>query len=67
MSGWIPCDKFQPDRDGTYLVTTANGKIRFDKFVDGVWCLCIPRARTGGRYRPHRAWMYLPRPYEVER
>lgn len=61
---WIPCDRFMPDRDGVYLVTTANGKIRMDRFVDGAWGLCLARPNGNkGRYRPHKAWMYLPKPY----
>lgn len=61
---WIPCDKFLPERNGTYLVTTANGKIRMDRFVDGAWGLCLARPKSDkGRYRPHLAWMYLPKPY----
>lgn len=32
---WIPCDKLQPDKDGTYLVTTANGKVRLDRYSYG--------------------------------
>lgn len=61
---WIPCDRFLPDRDGTYLVTTANGKIRLDRFVDGAWGLCLPRPKNNkGRYRPHKAWAYLPKAY----
>lgn len=60
---WIPCDKFTPDRDGTYLVTTVNGAIRIDRFVDGEWGLCMARHNNRGRYRPHRAWAYLPKPF----
>ena len=54
---WIPCDKFLPDKDGIYLVTTVNGKIRMDRFVDGEWGMCK-------RCRIHLAWTYLPKPYE---
>ena len=62
---WIPCDKFLPERDGTYLVTTANGKIRLDRWVCGAWGLCLPRPRNSkGRYRPHIAWQHLPKPYK---
>ena len=61
---WIPCNKSLPLKDGVYLVTTANGKIRLDRFVDGAWGLCQPRHTTKGRYRLHRAWMYLPKPAE---
>ena len=60
---WIPCDMFLPDKEGTYLVTTANGKIRLDRFVDGVWGLCQARHTQKGRYRLHKAWTYLPKPY----
>lgn len=63
--GWIPCDTLLPDRNGTYLVTTAKGKIRMDRFIDGAWGLCLPRPKNGkGRYKPHKAWAYLPRPYQ---
>ena len=61
---WIPCDKQEPPKDGTYMVTTANGKIRFDRYVDGTWSLCVPRAKTHGRYRPHLAWSYMPESYQ---
>lgn len=64
---WIPCDKFLPERNGTYLVTTANGKIRMDRFVDGAWGLCLARPKNDkGRYRPHLAWMFLPRPAQFD-
>lgn len=60
---WIPCDKFLPDRNGTYLVTTVNGKVRIDRFVDGAWGLCLARPKNDkGRYRPHIAWSFMPRP-----
>lgn len=62
---WIPCDKYLPDRDGVYLVTTVNGGIRIDRFVDGAWGLCLPRAKNKGRYRPHIAWTFLPKPYKA--
>lgn len=59
---WIPCNKFLPERDGTYLIVTANGKIRIDRFVDGAWGLCLARPNNNkGRYRPHLAWAYLPK------
>lgn len=61
---WIPCDKFQPDKDGTYLVTTANGAITFDRFIDGAWGKCLPSVKGKGRYKLHKAWMYLPKPYK---
>lgn len=64
---WIPCDKFLPERNGTYLVTTANGKIRMDRFVDGAWGLCLARPKNSkGRYRPHLAWMFLPHPAQFD-
>lgn len=34
---WIPCDKFVPDREGKYLVTTVNGAVRIDRWADGAW------------------------------
>lgn len=62
---WVPCDKLLPDRDGIYIVTTANGAIRIDRFVDGAWGLCRPRTTNDkGRCRPHKAWTYLPKPYK---
>lgn len=65
---WIPCDLFQPDKNGTYLVTTVNGKVRIDRFVDGAWGLCLARPKNNkGRYRPHIAWCYLPNPYQVKK
>ena len=64
---WIPCDRFLPDRDGTYLVTTVNGKVRMDRFVDGKWGLCSSRVKGGqGRYRPHLAWSFVPKPYQAD-
>ena len=61
---WIPCDKFLPEKEGVYLVTTANGKIRLDRFVGGSWGLCQARHTAKGRYRLHKAWCYLPNPYK---
>lgn len=59
---WIPCNRMLPDRNGTYLIVTANGKIRLDRFVDGAWGLCLARPKNNkGRYRPHLAWTFLPR------
>lgn len=64
---WIPCDKFLPDRDGTYLITTANGKIRLDRWCNGAWGLCLARpSNDKGRYRPHKAWQYLPNPAKFD-
>lgn len=63
---WIECDKFLPDKDGVYLVTTANGKIRLDRFVGGSWGLCQARHTSKGRYRLHLAWMFLPRPAQFD-
>ena len=62
---WIPCDKFLPEQEGIYLVTTANGKVRIDRFFGGAWGLCLARpSNNKGRYRPHKAWCYLPKPYK---
>ena len=63
---WIPCDKVLPDKDGTYLVTTVNGAVRIDRFVDGQWGACMPHANNKGRYRPHLAWMFMPRPFATK-
>lgn len=60
---WIPCDVKQPDKDGTYLVTTVNGSVRFDRYVGGVWGLCNPH-NSRGRYRNHLAWGAIPQPYQ---
>lgn len=62
---WTPCDRLQPRQDGTYLVTTAKGKVRFDRFVDGEWGLCNPQLRGG--YRPHAAWAAVPEPYKPKK
>ena len=62
---WIPCNKANPDRDGMYLVTTAKGAVRFDRYVDGVWGLCNPKSRK--RYKEqHIALARLPRPAELD-
>lgn len=61
---WTPCDKKQPDRDGTYIVTTAKGAVRFDRYVDGEWAMCHPQCR--GAYKPHKAWGYVPQAYEAK-
>lgn len=61
---WIPCDKFVPDREGKYLVTTVNGAVRIDRWSDGAWGACMPHVKNKGRYRPHVAWQYLPKPYK---
>lgn len=61
-SGWIPCDRYLPDREGTYLVTTANGAIILDRFIDGAWARCTPTVKGKGRYKPHLAWRHLPHP-----
>lgn len=67
---WINADIFNPKEVGSYLVTTANGKIRIDRFDGEGWGLCQPRTqikeRDKGRYKPHRAWTFLPKAYEVE-
>lgn len=59
---WIPCDKQAPPKDGTYMVTTAKGAIRFDRYVDGEWAMCSTTIR--GRYKPHLAWCYMPEAYQ---
>lgn len=59
---WIPCDRFLPDRDGKYLVTTVNGAVMIDRWADGAWGACMPHVKNKGRYRPHIAWMFLPNP-----
>ena len=61
---WIPCDTFLPDKDGVYLVTTARGKMIMDRFIDGAWAKCLPTVKGKGRYDPHIAWTYLPKPYK---
>lgn len=64
---WIPCSVMQPTQDGQYIVTTCNGQLRFDRFIGGEWGLCRPRAKTRSAYRPHKAWAYLPKPYEEKK
>ena len=61
---WTPCNRMSPPKDGVYMVTTVNGKVRFDRFVDGEWGLCNPQCRSG--YRPHLAWAYPPSPAQFE-
>lgn len=65
---WMPCEYKQPEEAGTYLVSTAGQKIRIDRWDGEAWGLCRPRNqikhRDKGRYKPHRAWCYLPKPYE---
>ena len=64
MNGiWIPCNLFLPDN----LVTTVNGAVRIDRFIDGQWGACMPHVKNKGRYRPHVAWAYLPKPYKADR
>ena len=63
MNKWIPCDTFLPDRDGKYLVTTANGAVIIDRFIDGSWAKCLPSVKGKGRYKKHLAWTFLPNPY----
>lgn len=46
---------------GFYLVTTANGKVRFDRWDGEHWALC---ERRGGRYKMHLAWGHVPKPYK---
>lgn len=57
---WIECDKFLPDKDGVYLVTTAKGAVIIDRFIDGAWAKCLPSVKGKGRYSPHKAWTFLP-------
>ena len=68
MINWLPCDMFTPVEAGTYLVTTVGGYIRLDRWDGEYWGLCKPRheipRRNQGRYKPHKAFAYLPRPYE---
>ena len=59
---WTPCELKNPDKDGTYMVTTANGAVRFDRYVDGEWGLMNPQCR--GKYKPHLAWGYVPDGYK---
>lgn len=44
---------------GSYLVTTATGKVMVDRWDGNDWGQCRPRK---GRYRPHKAWGHLPKP-----
>lgn len=64
---WLPCDRFEPTRPGTYLVTTANGYIRIDRWDGEEWGLCRVRHevrhRNKGRYRLHRAFAEMPKAY----
>lgn len=64
-SEWVPCAAFLPYKDGVYLVTTANGKIIMDRFIDGSWAKCTPTVKGKGRYKPHIAWTFLPKPYKA--
>ena len=57
---WLPCDRFLPDRDGKYLVTTAKGAVIIDRFIDGAWAKCVPTVKGKGRYEKHLAWTFLP-------
>lgn len=61
---WIPCDKFLPEKEGAYLVTTAQEKIVIDRWTNGAWARCVPTVKGKGRYKPHKAWMFLPKPYK---
>lgn len=59
---WIPIT--HPPREvGAYLVTTARGKVKIDRWDGEMWSMCNPANRRG-RYKPHRAWSYLPPPSE---
>ena len=60
---WIPCDKFLPDKDGMYLVTTAKGAVIIDRFIDGAWAKCLPSVKGKGRYAKHLAWQHLPKAF----
>lgn len=67
MFNWYSTDT-PPLEAGIYLVTTANNKVRIDRYDGEHWGLCKPRheirKRHQGRYRLHRAWGHLPRPYK---
>lgn len=56
---WIPCAKIQPNRIGSYLVTTARNKVMIDRWDGEMWGMCNPANRRG-RYKDHYAWTYLP-------
>ena len=64
---WIPCE-IPPVEAGSYLVNTAHGKIRIDRYDGHYWGLCKPRAEISvmdkGRYKPHRAWAIMPKGIE---
>lgn len=63
---WIPTS-IPPVKVGTYLVTTANGKIILDRWDGEWWGRCSTRLGTNrgfGRYKMHRAWTELPTPAE---
>lgn len=64
---WMPMD-IPPVEAGSYLITTCKDKIRIDRWDGSEWGLCRPRYernnRDKGRYRPHKAWSYLPPAYD---
>jgi len=66
---WIPTP-WKPKEVGSYLVTTAKGKVTMDRWDGEGWGLCRPRTeikrRGQGRYRPHKAWSPLPPAYKEE-
>lgn len=64
-SVWVPAS-MPPVEVGSYLVATANGKLRMDRWDGEQWGLCRPRNELKtidkGRYKPHKAWCSIP-PY----
>ncbi len=50
-----------PLEPGAYLVTTAHGAIRIDRWDGEHWGAC---SKTKGRYKMHLAWCHLPKPYK---
>lgn len=61
---WLPCEEYKPNIIGTYLVVTNKGAIRIDRWDGEMFGLCRPRHqiknRDKGKYKPHRAWAYMP-------
>lgn len=65
---WIET-KYKPKEVGTYLVTTATGKIMLDRWDGETWGRCNLRNKINGThpgYRDHLAWSLCPKPYEVK-
>lgn len=64
---WIRADKYSPKEAGSYLVTTHKGNVMIDRFDGEGWARCQPRidikGRDKGRYKMHKAWTFLPLPY----